>query len=51
MLGITPCKVNEMENPKFASKALGREVRARLLCFPHPSSSLSSPGSSPVPCV
>lgn len=22
MLGITPCKVNEMENPQFTSKAL-----------------------------
>lgn len=28
MLGITPCKVNEMENPQFTSKALG-EGRAR----------------------
>lgn len=29
MLGITPCKVNEMENPQFTSKAPEEESRGQ----------------------
>lgn len=34
MLGITPCKVNEMENPQFTSKALGGKSGPGCFAFP-----------------
>jgi len=36
MLGITPCKVNEMENPQFTSKALGGKSGPGCFAFPIP---------------
>lgn len=36
MLGITPCKANEMENPQFTSKALGRKSGPGCFAFPIP---------------
>lgn len=34
MLGITPCKANEMENPQFTSKALEGKSGAGCFAFP-----------------
>lgn len=36
VLGITLCKANEMENPQFTSRALGRKSGPGCFAFPIP---------------